>query len=435
MRSLALLSVLALSLALVSPAGVGAVATPTETTVIDDYRPNVGATPTDGSGTNSAVTPVTSGQVDEPTNGANQTRVLVVPDTAVQRTEIDGATLNLGPATQFNDNVSAVEIQTAAVVEYIRAAEDDSERSRRIIQASSTVETEIITLRDRQQEAIEAFNDGELSPEAFVVELATISAKADALEQRMMRLTDLAEEIDGFSLSRPTEIQYELRTFGGPVRERAVDAIRGTDEPTLFFLTTGPEGYELATVDNGSYYREAYRGAEFSGNTDATMSPDEAVDVVEASYPDIFRLGDPSATTSGTTNIVTVSGPGRSLTAFVDSGEEAVFKEYQRIALDQYDSEAVASNTINGINVTVNRTYPGGPLRISVTDAESGEPIDLAITLSQGQAERTAIGRTGEDGTLWTISPRGSYTALAVGDETTAAYVETNSTDPPTLDA
>jgi hypothetical protein len=165
------------------------------------------------------------------------------------------------------------------------------------------------------------------------------------------------------------------------------------------------------------------------------MSPDEAVDVVEASYPGIFRLGDPSATTSGTTNIVTVSGPGRSLTAFVDSGEEAVFKEYQRIALDQYDSEAVASNTINGINVTVNRTYPGGPLRISVTDAESGEPIDLAITLSQGQAERTAIGRTGEDGTLWTISPRGSYTALAVGDETTAAYVETNSTDPPTLDA
>ncbi|QKY20837.1 hypothetical protein B4589_010770 [Halolamina sp. CBA1230] len=422
MRSLALLAALALSLALVAPAGVGAVGAPADTA-------------TDSPRNYDAETPATAPQVDGPANGSNQTRVLVVPDSAVQRTAIDGATLNLGPAAEFNGNISAVEVETASIVAYIQAAEGDSERSRRIIEASSTVETEIITLRDRQQAAITAFNDGELTPEAFVVELATIAAKADALERRMGRLTDLAEEVDGFSLSRPTEIQYELRTFGGPVRERAVDAIRGIDGPTKFFVTTGPEGYELTTVDNGSYYREAYRGAEYSGNADATMGPDEASDVVERSYPKIFRLGDASATTSGTTNIVTVTAPGRSLTAFVDSGEEAVFKEYQRFALDQYESDAVASNTINGINVTVNRTYPGGPLRISVTDAESGDPIDLSITLSQGQAERTAVGRTGDDGTLWTISPRGSYTALAVGDEATAAYVETNSTDPPALAA
>ena len=422
MRSLALLAALALSLALVAPAGVGAVGTPVDTA-------------TDSPRNYDAETPATAPQVGGPANGSNQTRVLVVPDSAVQRTAIDGATLNLGPAAEFNGNISAIEVETASIVSYIQAAESDSERSRRIIGASSTVETEIITLRDRQQAAIEAFNDGELTPEEFVVELATIAAKADALERRMGRLTELADEVDGFSLSRPTEIEYELRTFGGPVRERAIDAIRGTDGPTKFFVTTGPEGYELATVDNGSYYREAYRGAEYSGNADATMGPDEASDVVEGSYPEIFRLGDASATTSGTTNIVTVTAPDRSLTAFVDSGEEAVFKEYQRFALDQYESGAVESNTINGINVTVNRTYPGGPLRISVTDAESGDPIDLSITLSQGQAERTAVGRTGDDGTLWTVSPRGSYTALAVGDEATAAYVETNSTDPPALAA
>jgi len=111
-----------------------------------------------------------------------------------------------------------------------------------------------------------------------------------------------------------------------------------------------------------------------------------------------------------------------------------VFKEYQRFALDQYRSDSVASNTISGINVTVNRTYPGGPLQVTVTDAESGEPVDLAVTLSQGQAERTAIGRTGDDGTIWAVSPRGSYTVLAVGDETTAAYVETNATEPPELE-
>ncbi|WP_049981529.1 DUF7096 domain-containing protein [Halolamina rubra] len=417
MRSLAIVAALALSLALAVPAGVGAAAPPAAP--IDTLQRPDTATPA---------------QVESEFNRSNQTRVLVVPDGAVQRSEVDGATLNLGPAAEFNGNVTAVEVETAAVVEWVRAAEDESERSRRIIQASSTVETEIITLRDRQEEAIRAFNAGELTPEEFVIELATISAKADALETRMVRLTELSDEIEGFSLSRPTEIRYELRTFGGPVRERAADAIRGVDDPTQFFVTTGPEGYELATVDDGYYHREAFRGAVQSGDDDATMEPNEAVNVTRESYPEIFRYGDPSATTSGTTNIVTISGPERSLTAFVDSGSERVFKEYQRFALDQYRSDSVASNTISGINVTVNRTYPGGPLQVTVTDAESGEPIDLAVTLSQGQAERTAIGRTGDDGTIWAVSPRGSYTVLAVGDETTAAYVETNATEPPELE-
>lgn len=421
MRSLALLAALALSLALVAPAGVGAAGTPVGTSTAVDTPHDSGA---------EAMAPA---QTDD-ANESNQTRVLVVPDGAVQRSEIDTASLNLGPAAQFNGNVTAVEVETAAVVEYIEAADTDSEQSRRIIEASSNVETDIITLRERQQTAIQAFNNGDLSPEEFVIELATIAAKADALEGRIDRLTTLADDIEGFSLSRPDEIQWELRAFGGPVRERAVGAIRGTENSTQFFVTTGPKGYELATIDDGTYRREAFRGAVPSGDGDATMEPSEAINVTQENYPEIARQGDPSATTSGTTNIVTITGERRTLTAFVDSGSERVFKEYQQFALDAYDTGSATSNTISGINVTVNRTYPGGPLQISVTDAETGEPIDLAITLSQGQAERTTVGRTGDDGTVWAVSPRGSYTVLAVGDETTAAYVETNSTDAPAID-
>ena len=422
MRSLAPLAALALVFALVAPAGVGAAGAPTAS-------PATGSLQSDGA---TATTP--PAQVNGEVNASNQTNVLVIPDGAVQRTAIDGATLNLGPAAQFDGNVSAVEVETAAVVEYVRTAETDSERSRRIIEASSTVETEIITLRDRQQEAIDAFNDGDISPEAFVIKLATISAEADALERRIVRLTELSDEVDGFSLSRPAEIRYELRAFGGPVRERAVAAIRGTDEPAHFFVTTGTDGYELATVDDGVYHREAFRGVVRSGESTATMDGPRAINITRENYPEIVRVAETSVNFAGTTNIVTATAENRSLTAFVDSGSERVFKSYQRFALDQYRSEAIASNTINGITVSVNRTYPGGPLRIGVADAESGEPIDLAITLSQGSSERTAVGRTGTDGTLWTISPRGSYTVLAVGSETTAAYVETNSTEAPAVD-
>ncbi|GAB7093871.1 hypothetical protein JCM30237_10230 [Halolamina litorea] len=424
MRSLVLIVAAALSLSLVAPVGVGAVGAPTGP---------VDPAPVDAA--DGIVTPLGPAQQDGLNGSAvNETNVLVIPEGAVQRSGVDRATLNLGPAAEFNGNLTAVEVETAAVVEHVLAAEDDSERSRRIIQASSTVETEIITLRDRQQAAIEAYSSGRIDAETFVIELATVAARADALEQRIVRLTELADDVDGFSLSRPAEIRYELRTFGGPVRDRAVDAIRGTENATQFFVTTGTDGYELATIYDGSYHREAFRGAVRSGDSTATLSPTEAINVTRESYPELFRLGDSSATTSGSTNIVRVTAPGRSLTAFVDSGTGRVFKEYQRFGLAQYRSPSAASNTINGITVSVNRTYPGGPLRIHVENANSGEPIDLAVTLSQGQSERTTVGRTGDDGTLWTVSPRGSYTVLAVGDETTAAYLETSSTDAPSID-
>ncbi|MFW5939244.1 MAG: DUF7096 domain-containing protein [Halolamina sp.] len=438
MRSLALLAALALSLSLVTPAGVGAAGTPAvaPATPTDESADRAAVTPT---AVEQWATPTVVEQADSPnesnqTNQTNQTRVLAVPESAVEESQIGGATLNLGPATEFNGNVTAVEVETEAVIAYVEAAETDSERSRRIIQSSSEVETEIITLRDRQHAAIRAYNAGELDAEAFVIELATVAAKAEALETRVNRLNDQADEVEGFSLSRSAAIRYELRSFSGPVRDRAVDAIRGTQEPTQFFVTTGDQGYELTVVDNETYQREAYRGAARSGDSGATMESDEAYNVTRDSYPEFVRSGDSSSSAAGTTNIVTISGTDQELTAYVDSGSERVFKEYQEFSLSTYHSNDSATNTVGGISVVVNQTYPGGPMRVHIEDAESGDPIDLAISLSQGQSDRITVGRTGDDGTLWTVSPRGSFTVLAVGDDTTAAYVETNSTDAPAID-
>jgi hypothetical protein len=367
------------------------------------------------------------------TNRSNVTRILAVPDGAVERTETDRATLTLGPSTRFAGNITAVRMETAAVERYVTATDDEDERSRRILEAFSTVEQEVITLRGRQQAAIQAFNRGEISPEAFVVELATIAAKADALEDRIAMLVRLADGIEGFSLSRPDPVIYELRAFGGPVRDRAVDALRGSAGPTQFFVTTGPEGYELTTIDDGTYMREAYRGAVRSGDASATLEPSEAINITERAYTGIGEGRDSSARAAGPTNIVTYSTENRTLRAFVDSGSERVFKAYQRMPLSTFHSGPSASNVLNGLRITVNRTYPGGPLRIHVAEAETGEPVDLTVTMSKGPEQGVEVGRTGDDGTLWTLSPRGSYTVTAVGEETAATFLETNSTEAPAI--
>lgn len=366
-------------------------------------------------------------------NTTNRTRILVVPDGAVQRTEIDQATLSLGPSTRFAGNITAVRMETAAVERYVTATENEDEQSRRIIEAFSTVEQEVITLRGRQQAAIEAFNRGEITPRAFVIELATIAARAEALEDRVAMLVSLAEDIEGFSLSRADPTTYELRAFGGPVRERAIAAIRGTEPATRFFVTTGPEGYELSTIDDGVYKREAFRGAVRSGDASATIDPTTAINITKRSYPHIAPSGSTSASVSGMTSIVTVTNEKTTLTAFIDSGEERVFKEYQSIPLATYYSDASDTNVLNGLRITVNRTYPGGPMRINVTDAETGEPVNLTVTLSKGPTEGVKIGRTGDDGTIWTLSPRGTFTITAVGEDTAATFIETNSTDAPEI--
>lgn len=367
------------------------------------------------------------------TNGSNVTRILAVPDGAVQRTALEYSTLSLGASTRFAGNVTAVRLETAAVERYVTAPDGPDERSRRIIEAFSTVEQQVITLRSRQQAAIAAFNDGRMDPEAFVVELATITAKAEALEDRVEMLTARAEEIDGFSLSRADPVIYQLRAFGGPVRERAVAAIRGEAPRTLFFVTTGPEGYELTTISGDVYVREAYRGAVRSADSSAQIEASEAINVTRRSYPHIVADSDTSAIVSGMTAVVRQTYGNASLTAFVDSESERVFKEYQHIPLATFTSGSAATNVLNGLRITVNRTYPGGPMRVHVSDAETGEPVNLSVTLSQGPSRGVDVGRTGEDGTLWTLSPRGQFTVTAVGEETAATFLQTNATETPAI--
>ena len=429
MRFLALAVVLLLLVAGVAPVSSGGPSAAT--------APAVGATPVSPTPTDEFPNADGVGQTGTANmtaaNGSNVTRVLAVPGVAVQRTALEHATLSLGPSARFSGNITAVRLETGAVEQYITEPADTDERSRRIIEAFSTVEQEVITLRSRQQAAISAFNRGELSTEAFVVELATIAARANALEDRVTMLSDQADEIEGFTLSRADPVSYQLRAFGGPVRERAIDAISGEASRTLFFVTTGPEGYELATISDGMYVREAFRGAVRETDTSENIEASDAINVTQQSYPAIASESDTSATVSGTTAIVTQNYGEASLTAFVDSGSRQVFKEYQRLPLSTFKTGPADSNVLNGLRITVNRTYPGGPMRIHVVDADSGEPVNLSVTLSQGPSRGIDVGRTGDDGTLRTLSPRGQFTVTAVGEETAATFIETNATDTPAI--
>jgi hypothetical protein len=83
--------------------------------------------------------------------------------------------------------------------------------------------------------------------------------------------------------------------------------------------------------------------------------------------------------------------------------------------------------------VTVEQTYAGGPSRLTVTDESTGEPVQATVTVGQDGQESQTVGTTDADGTLWTLSPRGSFTVTVFGEGTSAAFVDVTPPAPETV--
>ena len=57
----------------------------------------------------------------------------------------------------------------------------------------------------------------------------------------------------------------------------------------------------------------------------------------------------------------------------------------------------------------VNRSFPGGPIRIATTDTETGEPVETTVVIAGIDHETTA-------GVVWTVSPaRARYPVTVSG--------------------
>ena len=102
------------------------------------------------------------------------------------------------------------------------------------------------------------------------------------------------------------------------------------------------------------------------------------------------------------------------LVAFVDSGSQQVFKEFQFRPLDQVTPGSSVSATRDGLELTAHRTYPGGPTRLQLNSTADGEPVDAQITVGPPGGRSSVVGRTGDDGSLWTVAPNGTYQVTAI---------------------
>ncbi|WP_123620151.1 carboxypeptidase-like regulatory domain-containing protein [Halorubrum sp. CSM-61] len=331
---------------------------------------------------------------------------------------------NLGSSVDFAVDETDAAMETAAAVQRIEAAETSAERQRRILAAINRVERDEVTLNSRQAEAFSAHAAGEISDRELLDELVRIAAIAREYDERLDELDALAEETDGFSSpTRLDELQVALQVYEGPVRDYALSAARGEVAATEVYIESSDRSVVLATIADGEYVREVFRLDRWDRGGGA-IGNDEAIEATAAAYPETASLREPDAFGAGSVQRITIPHEFGLLRTFVSGGTGRVFVEHQRIALDAFPDTEPVSASGDGFNVTVDRSYAGGPVTVTVRDEETDEPVpDVTVTKSVGDGDSQAIGTTDADGEVRTLSPAAPYRVTVV-DEPRAVFVD-----------
>jgi hypothetical protein len=399
--------------------------------------PAESASDTAGSGIraagSAATTPAQTQNASAPRSDVDP-NVVTIPRDEVARSVIEEESVELGPALEFASQDTSIRLETEAVAERIESTESVDRRQRFLLGELNRIEQQVITLGSTQRDAIQSYSAGQLSTRQFLVELAQVSARANALDDRRERLAQLAEQTSGFSFSsgRLASLERELDTFTGPVRSIARRTLRGDVEPTRFYVATGPQSVVLTTVSGDRYVREVYRGTLRERGTNG-LSPEGAVNATARTYPEIWEQKvDYTVFGAGGNYLVQVPYEGGHLSAFVDTGSGAVFKEFQFYDLNRSLADENVTDTKNGLRLTVSRGYPGAPLYINLTDARTGKPVDTNITVGPAENDSTLVGRTGDDGVLWTVTPDYRFTVFAIKGNS-VVFVTVDPDEPPSV--
>jgi hypothetical protein len=345
-------------------------------------------------------------------------RVLTLPQGEIQRSTTENQHVDLGPAIGFATNASDQRIETLTVIEEVERVESARGRTQRLAAALDTIEQRTAALREREQAAIQAYGEGETTPRAFLIDLARIDAEASALDDRRARLIGLADGNDDVDIDRgrTAALERRLQALRGPVREHAREVLQGQQPTNRFFVATGPDSLVLATITEDTYVREAYRGDRYNPGGGGDIGPQRALEITAESYPLLWELRQDNTDVIGSNGNYLVRMPHErgSLEAFVDGESRAVYKEFQTRPLASFEHARTTTATRDGLGLTANYTYPGGPVRIRLVDAESGAPENANVTISERGQESELLGRSGRTGTLWTLAPQGEYTVTAI---------------------
>lgn len=398
-RPVVVLACLALVVAAVPPAAVGAVGESA------DHR--AGAASSAGT----ATAPMTATE--------NTTSRLVLVDYRVTHRQFETAHVEMGGPLAAAVGGVADEHARRTIEHEFAAAETRPAKRSVIDGALRTLEDRVDRLEARERAAIRSYSDGNISGTELLRRLARVDASAREVERTVLTIRRLARNagIDRFD-SRVRDVAGHAEQLRGPVRHQAGRAMAGETVPARVRVTASDEGVVLATLAEGQYLREASRWRSRNASALPELDQGEFFRRVEELYPWVTsrRAGETGFhwRGNGVWRFRATHSQGE-LSAYVDAATAGVFREIQRLDVAELPTSSV-DHSERGLQVVLERIYVGGPVRVVVQNAANGAAVNAVVTV-----EGTELGTTGADGVVWTIEPTMPYTVNVTHDETTVS--------------
>jgi hypothetical protein len=365
---------------------------------------------------------------DRTTETANTTprNVLPLRGSTIDRSSLQRHHVDIGPAAGFETAAATDQLATGAIEQNLSADTVDNDRLAANVDAIAATSER---LRQREAAAVEAFTAGNREPKALLKELVLIGQTADRLRDRVdvidARIEATNDDGQRELSDRLTAIDYELRMLNGPVRAYAAAVFSGERPAGRVSIQAGGGNFELTAIDDGSYLREAYRFDNRASGGQITAATAE--DIVSEQYPWFWERrggGTWSIGGPGSLSLVSIEIDDGSLRTFIDGTTEERFVEHQQIALDEVVPITRTTKRQDGLAVTVDRTYVGGPLDVRVVDADTGQPVAADVSIGQNGQESVFVGSTSDGGSVWTLTPQGTFTLTILAEDDSAAFVE-----------
>lgn len=362
----------------------------------------------------------------------NTSEYLAPPAGGIEADRVGSATLDVGGTVAADAGAVRGEYGVSAIRTAYERASSLEDRQSLLRAAANRVEARVDAVVARERRARQRFVDGDITTREYLRELAVVSSTARTLDDQVGLLSELDAQTAGSPLGERRLAAMRGRLLGlyGPVRNQIREAMTGEDDGVRVAVAAGPDGLVLSAVSaaGGQYLREAvvHSARDPTAADRYDQQPARTISRVGELYPWTFNASQGLSITS----ILPDAGVYRIrlpydhgiLEAYLDGGTDQVYYEVQRKDLTRLPTHGTMQRTEGGMVLTVNRTRAGGPLEVTVRDALRREPVDAAVSV-----DGTVIGRTGGDGTLWTVTPPEQFTVTASQGDTNVSLFLTPS--------
>lgn len=268
------------------------------------------------------------------------------------------------------------------------------------------VEQRVTRLRGAEQATYTGLASADRDPATVGYELARINGAAAAYDEWVTHIEQKMDDVDGIEPDRQLgALLVETATLQSPLRNQLMRTATGADERKQLYVTAGSNGLLLGTNADGTFYRDAYDGRLYDQDAEIAIDEIEVLARVDEQYPWITEFdsidisqGLDTPNPNGAASRVHTRHPHGELITFVNRENGDVFFEHQELDHDSVPTTERINTTDDGLQLTVEETFPTGPMKVTLLDGTSGEPLQGTIRIDE-----QVVGTTDENGQVWIV--------------------------------